>query len=164
MAAAKPSTDPDLTWARMLSLFVERRDAMFSTLTAHGLTPPHAHALSVLADGPVRMRNLADHMMCDASYITSIVDRLEEAGLAERRLNPTDRRVKEVALTARGRRVAQSLRATMTAPPTQFARLSKNERAQLAAVIERMVPGLEGLPDPFRPTPKPTAGPVATIP
>jgi DNA-binding MarR family transcriptional regulator len=145
---------PDLTWARMLSLFVERRDAMFVTLTAHGLTPPHAHALSVLAEGPVRMRNLADQMMCDASYITSIVDRLEEAGLAERRLNATDRRVKEVALTAKGRRVAQSLRTTMTEPPTQFARLTKAERAQLAAVVERLVPQVDGLPDPFRPTPK----------
>jgi DNA-binding MarR family transcriptional regulator len=147
----------DLTWARMLSLFVERRDAMFVTLTAHGLTPPHAHALAVLAEGPVRMRNLADQMLCDASYITSIVDRLEEAGLAERRLNPTDRRVKEVALTAKGRRAAQHLRATMTEPPTQFARLTKAERTQLAAVIERMVPEVVDLPDPFRPTPKPTA-------
>ncbi len=157
MVGAKQPIEPDLTWARMLSLFVERRDAMFVTLTAHGLTPPHAHALSVLADGPVRMRDLADHMMCDASYITSIVDRLEEAGLAERRLNPTDRRVKEVALTTKGRRAAQSLRATMTEAPTQFARLTKAERAQLAAVVERMVPEVADLPDPFRPTPKPNA-------
>jgi DNA-binding MarR family transcriptional regulator len=154
-AAAEHAPDGvDLTWARMLSLFVERRDAIFDALTAHGLTPPHAHALTVLAEAPVRMRDLADQMMCDASYITSIVDRLEEAGLAERRLNATDRRVKEVALTAKGRRVALKLRATMTQPPTQFAKLTRAERTQLAAVLERLVPDVSGLPDPFRPTPK----------
>lgn len=155
MVGAKQPSEPDLTWSRMLTLFVERRDAMFAMLGAHGLTPPHGHALSVLGDGPVRMRDMAEQMMCDASYITSIVDRLEEAGLAERRLNPTDRRVKEVALTAKGRRAAQHLRATMTEPPSQFARLTKAERAQLAAVIERMVPGPIDLADPFRKTPKP---------
>ena len=158
MANLKGSeTVVDLTWSRMLTLFAERRDAMFALLGAHGLTPPHGHALSVLSDGPVRMRDMADQMMCDASYITQIVDRLEEAGLAERRLSATDRRVKEVALTTKGRRAAQHLRTTFTEPPTQFARLTKAERAQLEMVIKRMVPGEIDLADPFRQTPKPVA-------
>jgi DNA-binding MarR family transcriptional regulator len=148
-------TDPlVLLWPRMLVLFTDRRDAMFAMLTSHGLTPPHAHALAVLSEGPVRMRDMADQMMCDASYITSIVDRLEDTGLAERRLNPTDRRVKEIALTEQGSRAAQDIRSVMTELPVQFRRLSKTEKTQLAALLERLVPETDGLADPFRPIPK----------
>lgn len=70
---------------------------------ALGLTVPQAAALRHL-QSPVPMRDLAEHLYCDASNVTGIVDRLEEAGLAERRPDPDDRRVKTVVLTGEGRR------------------------------------------------------------
>ena len=48
------------------------------------------------------MRDLAEYFRCDPSYVTSLVDGLESAGLAERRSHPTDRRVKMVALSHSG--------------------------------------------------------------
>ena len=49
------------------------------------------------------MRDLAQAMNCDASYVTAVVDDLERAGYANRRTAPADRRVKTVVLTAAGR-------------------------------------------------------------
>lgn len=127
---------------------------MFALLGAHGLNPPHGHALAALAAGPIRMRELADHMLCDASYITSIVDRLEETGLAVRRADPTDRRVKTIALTEKGERAAADIRLTMSAPPAEFKRLTKAELAVFASAMERLVPETTAA-DPFRVLPKP---------
>src|SRR5580704_11680280 len=60
-----------------------------------GLTPQQAHALRTLdPTRPVPMRELAAGIMCDASTVTGIVDRLEARGLVERRPDPDDRRVK----------------------------------------------------------------------
>ncbi len=152
-AATKPERRDELapSWLRMVALFIEKRDAMFDVLHGYGLTPPHGHALSVLASSPCRMREMADHMTCDASYITAIVDRLEKVGLAERRVSATDRRVKEIALTELGRTVAEEIRATMTSPPAAFDRLSRADRSALASLLAKVVPDLDTLPDPFRP-------------
>ena len=91
----------DMLWARMMTLFATARDAMFSILARHGLTPPHGFAITMLHDGPMRMSDMAARMTCDASYVTAIVDRLEEVGLAVRRTSPTDRRVKEIDFLSR---------------------------------------------------------------
>lgn len=42
---------------------------------------------------------------CDRSNITALVDRLEQAGLVERRVDPADRRLKTLVVTDDGRRV-----------------------------------------------------------
>ena len=149
--SGQQTADPNaLAWARLMLLFIERRDEMFRLLEGHGLTPPHGFALAALSAGPVRMRDLAERLSCDASYVTSIVDRLEETGLAHRHPSSQDRRVKEVGLTAKGHKAAAVVRATMTEPPARFKRLSKAQRGEFAALIERLVPESETLPDPFR--------------
>lgn len=130
-----------------MSLFVERRDAMFRLLADHDLTPPHAHALGMLRDGPQRMRDMAEQMSCDASYITAIVDRLEQRGLAERRPSDADRRAKDIALTADGERLAAAIGETMRSVPAAFSRLSRAERAALAGLLAKAVPG--PVDDPF---------------
>ena len=68
-----------------------------------GLTPQQAHALRALdPTRPVPMRELAAGIMCDASTVTGIVDRLEDRGLVERRPDPGDRRVKGLVVTPAG--------------------------------------------------------------
>jgi DNA-binding MarR family transcriptional regulator len=143
------------TWARLMTLFIDRRDELFVLMHSHGLTPPYGHALSVLANGPTRMRDLADHMACDASYITAIVDKLETSGLAERRPGAADRRVKEIALTPRGGDVAEQLRRTMATPPKAFQRLTNAERDTLAQLLAKVVRDDEISADPLlSPNPK----------
>src|SRR6266700_6430068 len=50
----------------------------------------------------VPMRDLAGRLQCDPSNVTFLADRLEERGLLERRPDPSDRRVKLLALTPAG--------------------------------------------------------------
>lgn len=151
MSTADTDDVMGLAWSRLLSLFIERRDATFELLAAHGLTPPHAHALSLLLDGPVRMGDLAESMTCDASYITAVTDRLEELGLAERRPSADDRRVKSVALTGKGRRVAEKVRISFSSPPTSLADLAPADQRALARICQQLAPEVTGPFDPLRP-------------
>jgi DNA-binding MarR family transcriptional regulator len=127
------------TWARLMGLFVSRRDALFAALGELELTPPHGVALmALLHGGPTRMRDMAEHMACDASYITAVADRLEELGLAERRSTVDDRRAKELALTSKGEEVATRLHAIFTDPPEVMRSLSPAEQAQLGRLVEKL--------------------------
>jgi DNA-binding MarR family transcriptional regulator len=53
--------------------------------------------------GCLRMGELAEHVTLSRSGLTRLVDRIEAAGLVERRLSPSDRRVFEVRLSQKGR-------------------------------------------------------------
>lgn len=139
----------DETWAALTTLFIDRRNEMFQLLGDNGLTPPHGHALSMLLDEPQRMSDMASLMNCDASYITALVDRLEEVDFVERTPSPIDRRVKLIALTDTGRKVAAELRSVMTTPPPELRKLSKSDRNALADLLAKVVPP-GSTPDPFR--------------
>lgn len=150
MGKGAANSDMKAIWARMMPLFSNRHNAMLDLVRHYGLTPPHGFTLAALSFGPLRMRELADLLVCDASYITSIVDRLEEAGLALRRPSATDRRVKQIELTPKGHRVATQVTALMTDPPAEFTKLTAQERATLKAILERILPEPEFPPQIFR--------------
>ena len=79
----------------------QRVDAEVARL---GLTPAAARALSERdPDLPVPARDLALRLDCERSNVTGLVDRLEEAGLVERRVDPEDRRIKTLVVTEAGR-------------------------------------------------------------
>jgi len=81
-----PPSPAEEAWAifwRIFSADKPRRMAVFSEL---GLSFQQAMALGHLeADEPLPMSALAGALQCDNSNVTGIVDRLEAAGLAERR-------------------------------------------------------------------------------
>ncbi len=130
------------TWTRLMGLFMSRRNVLFAALAELHLTPPHGHAMiTLLTAGPSRMRDMADRMACDASYITSVADRLEELGFAERRPTADDRRVKELALTKKGERVATRLNAVFTEPPAELRALSPTDRAALGRISKQLFDG-----------------------
>lgn len=74
------------------------------------LTAPVAGALMLL-DESMPMNELARRIGCDPSYVTTIADRLEELGLANRHPWPQDRRVKQLVLTEAGKKKAEELAA-----------------------------------------------------
>ena len=83
-----------------------------------GLTPGHLKLLMQLDEGDGRaMGSLAQSFRCDASTMTWLVDRLEERGLVERRMLPSDRRVKAVALTPLGVQTKTDLMDRLYEPP-----------------------------------------------
>ena len=141
----------DEIWSRLSTLFVEKRDRFFDVLRDHQLNPPHGFALTMLANGPLRMRELADRMNCDASYVTAVVDRLEETGLARRVSSTVDRRVKDVALTTLGEKTASVMRKAMSAPPTNLRKLTEADRNALLAILMTIVPDASNDLNPFGP-------------
>jgi len=60
------------------------------------------------AGGNMRMNEFASETTLTKSGATRFVDRLERAGLVERTACPTDRRVYQLALTAKGKRVQRA--------------------------------------------------------
>jgi DNA-binding MarR family transcriptional regulator len=54
------------------------------------------------AEHPVRMNELASRILASKSGLTRVIDRMEEAGVVERRRPAEDRRAIEVVMTAKG--------------------------------------------------------------
>ncbi len=106
-----------------------------------GLTGSPMRALRFLPlTGSLPMRQLASRMGCDHSYVTSLVDTLEERGLAGRESHPTDRRVKVIVLTEEGRRLAERVQRVYTTPPAAFSTLSEAEVATLCDLLRKLDP------------------------
>jgi DNA-binding MarR family transcriptional regulator len=131
-------TDPkDLDGA--LALVIARmRDIWHRRMRAIDLTPPQSIAMRKLLDGPLPMGSVAEVLSCDASTLTGIADRLEERGLIQRQIDPTDRRVKLLALTAAGRDLVTSIDGPFTAEIPGFASLTEDERADLTQLLFRL--------------------------
>jgi DNA-binding MarR family transcriptional regulator len=132
------------TWGRLMGLFFSRRDAFFAELQSLDLTPPHGFALMhLLQGGPTRMRDMAETMSCDASYITAVADRLEELGLAERRNAPDDRRARELVVTRRGEQVGRRLEQIFTGVPDALRGLTEKDQDELVRIVHQLGPVAE---------------------
>ncbi|WP_314241440.1 MarR family winged helix-turn-helix transcriptional regulator [Streptomyces kutzneri] len=108
----------------------------------HGLTSTQARVLAQL-DGPVPMRGLATLLVCDASNVTGIVDRLEARELVRREPDPADRRVKNVVATDAGREVIRRVREEMQAMHGALDTLDEAESTTLYALLGRLRPSME---------------------
>jgi DNA-binding MarR family transcriptional regulator len=129
-------------WHAMRGLLTqgEGHRRMLAACSLSGLTPGLMKVCLHLSTGePRAMRDLAQHFACDASYITSVVDGLEQQGLAERRQHPSDRRIKTVVLTERGAEVVARMNEVLDEPPAAFDALSVAEQEQLRDLLERLV-------------------------
>ncbi|MCX4960835.1 MarR family winged helix-turn-helix transcriptional regulator [Streptomyces virginiae] len=113
-----------------------------SAAAQHGLTSTQARVLAQL-DGPVPMRGLATLLVCDASNVTGIVDRLEARELVRREPDPADRRVKNVVATDAGREVIRRVREEMQAMHGALDTLDEAESATLYALLGRLRPSME---------------------
>jgi DNA-binding MarR family transcriptional regulator len=135
--ATNPSTvDDELNSA--LALVIGRMRAIWHTrMRAFDLTPPQAISLRKLADGPLAMGSVAEALSCDASTLTGIADRLEERKLIERQVDPSDRRVKLLALTPAGRELVESIDGPFTTEIPGIAALSPAQRAELTKLLLR---------------------------
>src|SRR6266704_2353292 len=84
----------------------------------------------------VPMRDLAGRLQCDPSNVTFLADRLEERGLLERRPDPSDPRIKLLALTPAGLSVRiRIVQAAATNSP--MARLSPADQQRLCRLLDK---------------------------
>ncbi|HWB71448.1 MAG TPA: MarR family transcriptional regulator [Egibacteraceae bacterium] len=125
--------------AELVFEFLGRLRAHFEDRVAEfELTASQAMALKRL-DEPVAMRELAGLLRCDASNVTGIVDRLEQRELVERRVDPSDRRVKHLVLTPAGRRLRGRLESRLRTDLPGLAQLSVAQQASLRDLLRTML-------------------------
>jgi MarR family transcriptional regulator, organic hydroperoxide resistance regulator len=103
-----------------------------------GIPAPFIKALHTL-DCPMAMKELGKRMHCDPSFVTLLADMLEKRGLAKREPHPADRRVKNIVLTSEGEDLKQRVEAELTARMPWNRALNESERAQLLALIRKML-------------------------
>lgn len=137
--AAFSAADPGReAWALMLQLFKSQR-RVFAAIAAEAELGPSQlqFLLNIKPAAALPMSELAELLYCDASYITSIVDKLEGRGLLERRASLTDRRVKLIALTAGGAEMHRQLMERVFTPPAAISELSGGDRQALRDIMDR---------------------------
>jgi DNA-binding MarR family transcriptional regulator len=108
-------------------------------LKSLGLTPALFALLNVLGtrEGAIQ-QELSSDMGIDPSAMVTLIDELEDAGLAERRRRPGDRRAWEVAITPKGRRTLERARRFAAQVEDEvLAGLSAAERRQLLTLLRR---------------------------
>lgn len=132
-----PRSDP----AQLMELLSVSLAAYYGDFTvaaaSENLTASQGKTLNVLRRGPASMSALATTLTCDASNMTGIIDRLEKRDLVRREPRPSDRRVKDVVLTAEGQRVIDVIRGKMHTTQAGLNRLDEQERDTLYALLER---------------------------
>ena len=76
------------------------------------LTPASALVLSLLADAEDSLppHEIAQRLIVSRAAVTGLIDSLEKREYVRRRPHPTDRRMLQVEITRKGRKVAQDFR------------------------------------------------------
>ena len=105
-----------------------------------GLEPREFALLNVIARAEAPTQNaIGDQLGIPASSLVSVIDRLEESGLLERRTSAEDRRARTLHVTEEGRRtLIAAVRLAAELERRVCADLSPDERAQLLALLERV--------------------------
>ena len=75
-------------------------------------------------------------MGIDRSTMVSLIDQLEDAGLAKRRPSRTDRRAREIIITPKGRRLLKRARGLLAQTEDEvLGALNAEQRTELLALI-----------------------------
>jgi DNA-binding MarR family transcriptional regulator len=128
-------------WRHVAELWFgdENHDRFHEACTAADVSPPQLKAMLSMEPGePQPMRALADSWKCDASWVTGIVDGLEERGYAVRRAHPTDRRVKVVEITPLGEKAKARALERLYEPPASINVLTADEQRTLRNLLRKM--------------------------
>jgi DNA-binding MarR family transcriptional regulator len=128
----------------LLTLAGQLRQGWGAHAAAVGLSTAQVNALLTLEPGiAVPMRSLAARLNVDASNLSVLIDRLERRGAVERRPDPSDRRVKALALTAEGERLRAAFWRSVVEEPGTLAPLADADLQTLAGLLD-----LLGVTDP----------------
>jgi len=94
----------------LLRASIKGKYGMVAMAEAHNITLQQAITLCLLEpDHGVPMRVVGEHLTCDASTVSGVVDRLVSLKFIERKEKDTDRRIKLITLTESGLRLREAL-------------------------------------------------------
>lgn len=123
------------------------RDRLSPLFARFGLQPGEFDVLATLrrSGAPFALTPTALYQatMLSSGGMTSRIDRLETAGLVERRKHPTDRRGTMVALTAKGRAlVDEVVEAHVANEGEVLTVLTRHEQKELDHLLAKLIGGL----------------------
>jgi DNA-binding MarR family transcriptional regulator len=141
MATSSP-IDPDVaefTGQLFFRLWRASHTRVAEGLETIGLTTALFGVLNFLGarEGAIQ-QEIGAAMGIDPSTMVALIDELESEGLAKRRPSPSDRRAREVVLTAKGRRLRERGRRMATQVDDEVLRgLTGAQRRQLEKLLRR---------------------------
>lgn len=105
-----------------------------------GMTSAQARLLLMLDHSEGENQGFyAERLEVEPISLCRLIDRMEEAGLLERRRDPADRRAWRVHLTERSRQVIDQVRAGLDGMEEEMLTgLSRDERGNLMALLEKV--------------------------
>lgn len=121
---------------RVQQLVLARLDEL---LKPHGLTFARYEALVLLVfsrTGALPLGKMGARLQVHPTSITSIVDRLEQAGLVARRRHPEDRRTVLAEITDVGRTTVEAATADLVNAKFAFGALTSEQLAALSALLK----------------------------
>ncbi len=132
-----PALDRDILDA--LTTLVKRAGTIGHSIAAgFGIAPHDLLALFKL-DGGLAMKELAQRMGCDASFVTAIADKLERRGFIRREPGQRDRRVKNLMLTPEGIAAKERMMAQLAAKMPWCYALDESERQCFLTLLRKML-------------------------
>ena len=141
---APGSNGVDRSIVNGLTDLVKRAGAISQSIADRfGIAPSDLLALFKL-DEVMTMKELAQHMSCDASFVTTIADTLERRGLVRREPSLRDRRVKNLVLTPEGIAAKEQMMQELARRMPWCYALDEKERHVFLALIEKMLTAESG--------------------
>lgn len=113
---------------------------------AHDITPVQYAALVAIRDNPgFDATRIAAQIAFDRATLGNVLERLEAKGMIARRASATDKRVKQLKLTAKGSTLLRDVEpAVARAQDRIVAPLSPPERERLLKTLDLLVKAAEG--------------------
>jgi DNA-binding MarR family transcriptional regulator len=139
-----PTERAPAVWAALLDAHASVVDAVEQRLMAEADLPLPWHEVLVrvsrAGEDLMRMRELARSVLLSKSGLTRLADRMEQAGMIERRACPSDRRGVFIGITDRGREALDRAAPVFLAAVQEHLidRLSRQELDSLVALLERL--------------------------
>lgn len=135
--ASAPALDRDILDA-LTTVIKQAAPAWHSIAADIGIAPPDLLAMFKI-EGGLAMKELAQRLGCDASFITTIADNLEKRGFLHRQPCLRDRRVKNLVLTDEGLAAKERLLAQLAAKMPWSYALNEEERQCFLVLLRKML-------------------------
>jgi DNA-binding MarR family transcriptional regulator len=122
----------------LTTLFKQAGTVGHSIADDFGIAPHDLLALFKL-EGGLAMKELAQRMGCDASFVTAIADTLEKRGFIRREPSQRDRRIKNLMLTSAGMTAKERLMTQLAAKMPWCYALDEAERRCFLGLLRKML-------------------------
>jgi DNA-binding MarR family transcriptional regulator len=106
----------------------------------HNISLPHLEIMSLLRNsGTQHIAGIGESLQIPKPQMTHLIDRLEGLEIVRRRADPADRRIVNIALTARGRRIIDELdRVFRSSISEKLSGLTEEELSELSVSLRKL--------------------------